>query len=74
MDPDDPLRVEIQIDRAQGDQLAPPKPLPVLEPHGERPVRMSRVVERFEHVAWEVVKDLDETARGDGGFGSTGKD
>lgn len=39
----------------------------------ERGMRIAQmVVERFEHVAWEVVKDLDETERGAGGFGSTG--
>ncbi|MCB1652124.1 MAG: dUTP diphosphatase [Alphaproteobacteria bacterium] len=53
----------------------------ILINHGKEPFTIERgmriaqmVVERFEHVAWEVVKDLDETARGDGGFGSTGKD
>ena len=30
------------------------------------------VVERFETVKWDVVKDLEETERGMGGFGSTG--
>lgn len=31
------------------------------------------VVARCEHVEWEVVNELDETARGAGGFGHTGK-
>lgn len=30
------------------------------------------VLARFETVAWEVVEELSETSRGDGGFGSTG--
>ncbi|MCR5245496.1 MAG: dUTP diphosphatase [Bacteroidales bacterium] len=30
------------------------------------------VVARHEHVEWEEVESLDETARGAGGFGSTG--
>lgn len=31
------------------------------------------VVARYSQFEWESVEDLDETARGDGGFGSTGK-
>ncbi len=30
------------------------------------------VVARYETVAWQEVESLDETARGEGGFGSTG--
>lgn len=30
------------------------------------------VVARYERVAWQEVADLDDTNRGDGGFGSTG--
>jgi dUTP pyrophosphatase len=30
------------------------------------------VIQRFEHVQWDEVADLDETARGLGGWGSTG--
>ncbi len=30
------------------------------------------VIAKHEHVGWSVVEDLDETARGAGGFGSTG--
>ncbi len=47
--------------------------------HGKEPVVIERgmriaqmVVERYEHVEWEVVDSLDETERGEGGFGSTG--
>ncbi|MBR0298053.1 MAG: dUTP diphosphatase [Bacteroidales bacterium] len=38
---------------------------------GERIAQM--VVTRHEQVEWESVDSLDETARGAGGFGSTGK-
>ena len=38
---------------------------------GERIAQM--VVARHEHVQWVEVAELDETERGDGGFGSTGK-
>jgi dUTP pyrophosphatase len=31
------------------------------------------VVARHERVEWEAVDSLDETARGAGGFGSTGR-
>ena len=31
------------------------------------------VVAKYEHALWEEVDELDETARGTGGFGSTGK-
>lgn len=41
----------------------------VIEP-GERVAQM--VVARHETVEWEEVEILDETARGEGGFGSTG--
>lgn len=47
--------------------------------HGKEPFTIERgmrvaqmVVEKHEHIEWEVVKDLDETERGEGGFGSTG--
>ena len=47
--------------------------------HGKEPFTIERgmrvaqmVVEKHEHIEWEVVKDLEETERGDGGFGSTG--
>jgi dUTP pyrophosphatase len=30
------------------------------------------IVSQYETVEWEVTSELDETARGDGGFGSTG--
>ena len=39
--------------------------------HGERIAQM--VIASHEKVKWEKVEMLDETARGDGGFGHTGK-
>jgi dUTP pyrophosphatase len=39
--------------------------------HGERICQM--VIARHEHIAWEEVEVLEETARGAGGFGHTGK-
>ena len=41
----------------------------VIEP-GERIAQM--VIARHEHVEWDEVEVLDETERGEGGFGSTG--
>lgn len=39
----------------------------------ERGLRIAQmVVARYEQVAWNPVESLDETARGAGGFGSTG--
>lgn len=38
---------------------------------GERIAQL--VVAKHEHVEWEEVDVLDETSRGEGGFGSTGK-
>lgn len=38
---------------------------------GERIAQM--VVARYEKVVWEEVEALDDTARGEGGFGSTGR-
>lgn len=38
---------------------------------GERIAQM--VVARYEHVEWDEVEVLDETDRGEGGFGSTGR-
>ncbi len=38
---------------------------------GERIAQM--VVARHEHIEWEEVEVLDGTARGEGGFGSTGR-
>lgn len=32
------------------------------------------VVAQYSHVKWEIVEGLPESQRGDGGFGSTGKD
>lgn len=53
----------------------------ILINHGKEPFTIERgmriaqmVVEKFEHVNWDVVKDLDATDRGEGGFGSTGTD
>ena len=39
--------------------------------HGERIAQM--VVARHETVLWEIVDILEDTARGEGGFGHTGK-
>lgn len=41
-----------------------------IEP-GERVAQM--VIARHEHVEWEEVEQLDDSLRGTGGFGSTGK-
>ena len=39
----------------------------------ERGMRIAQmVVEKYETVNWDVVKILEETGRGEGGFGSTG--
>ncbi len=39
----------------------------------ERGMRIAQmVIAKHEHIAWEQVADLEETARGTGGFGSTG--
>lgn len=40
-----------------------------LEP-GERIAQM--IIARFEHISWNEVEALSETARGEGGFGHTG--
>jgi dUTP pyrophosphatase len=39
--------------------------------HGERIAQM--VVARYEKVEWDEVEVLDQTERGEGGFGSTGR-
>lgn len=39
--------------------------------HGERICQM--VIARHEHIGWETVEVLEETVRGAGGFGHTGK-
>lgn len=39
--------------------------------HGERICQM--VIARHEHIGWKAVEVLDETDRGAGGFGHTGK-
>ena len=38
--------------------------------HGERIAQM--IVSKFEKIKWELVQQLNETQRGDGGFGHTG--
>lgn len=39
----------------------------------DRGMRIAQmVIARHEHVGWQVVEELDDTARGAGGFGSTG--
>lgn len=51
----------------------------ILINHGKEPFTIERgmriaqmVVEKYETVNWDKVDSLDETARGEGGFGSTG--
>ena len=51
----------------------------ILINHGKEPFTIERgmriaqmVVEKYETVNWDVVKTLEETERGQGGFGSTG--
>ncbi len=46
---------------------------------GQEPVTIKRgmriaqmVIEKHEHIEWRVVESLEETERGEGGFGSTG--
>lgn len=39
--------------------------------HGERIAQL--VLKETEHFSWELVTELEETIRGEGGFGSTGK-
>ncbi len=53
----------------------------ILINHGSDPFTVQRgmriaqmVIERYTHVNWSIVKDLEESERGEGGFGSTGKD
>ncbi|MBL4805610.1 MAG: dUTP diphosphatase [Alphaproteobacteria bacterium] len=53
----------------------------ILVNHGQEPFTVERgmriaqmVVEKFEIVEWNVVKELEESDRGEGGFGSTGTD
>ena len=54
----------------------------ILINHGKEPFTIKRgmriaqmVVERFSHVNWEVVEELEKNEeRGEGGFGSTGTD
>lgn len=45
---------------------------PFVVNHGERIAQL--VIARFEQAEWEAVEDLDETLRGEGGFGHTGKE
>ena len=54
----------------------------ILINHGKEPFTVQRgmriaqmVVERYTHVNWKTVSELsDDTERGEGGFGSTGKE
>ena len=39
--------------------------------HGERVAQL--VIARYEHIVWSQVQSLDETERGEGGFGHTGR-
>jgi len=39
----------------------------------ERGMRIAQmVITKHENIVWEIVEDLDQTSRGEGGFGSTG--
>ena len=44
---------------------------PITINNGERICQM--VITRYSHTTWEVVDTLDETERGEGGFGHTGR-
>lgn len=51
----------------------------VLVNHGQEPVTIQRgmriaqmVITKYEQVEWDIVETLEETERGEGGFGSTG--
>lgn len=51
----------------------------ILINHGQEPFTIERgmriaqmVVEKYETVGWELVKTLEDSERGEGGFGSTG--
>ena len=53
----------------------------ILINHGKEPFVIERgmriaqmVIERYETVSWDVVDSLEESERGEGGFGSTGTD
>ena len=52
-------------------------PLRKVDPHApdlELPARLVQIIPRpIVHIQWEEVEALDETARGAGGFGSTGQ-
>lgn len=43
---------------------------PVVIQHGDRIAQL--VIQRVDRIQWQEVEELDETARGAGGFGSTG--
>jgi dUTP pyrophosphatase len=52
----------------------------ILINHGDEPFAIQHgdriaqgVIARYEQVTWELTDTLEETARGQGGFGSTGK-
>jgi dUTP pyrophosphatase len=44
--------------------------MPFVVKDGERIAQA--VLQKYERAEWDVVDDLDETDRGEGGFGSTG--
>ena len=44
---------------------------PYIIRNGDRIAQM--IISRYERVSWDIVDELDDTERGDGGFGSTGK-
>jgi dUTP pyrophosphatase len=62
------------IDRAyRGEILVPLIKLDPQAPDLELPCRIAQLIPRpIVHVEWVLVDNLDETERGEGGFGSTG--
>jgi dUTP pyrophosphatase len=63
------------IDRTYtGNVLVPLRKVDLRMPDLELPARVVQIIPRpIVHVQWQQVDSFDETARGEGGFGSTGK-
>lgn len=63
------------IDRTYtGNVLVPLRKVDLRMPDLELPARVVQIIPRpIVHVQWQQVESFDETARGEGGFGSTGK-
>ena len=52
----------------------------ILINHGDAPYEVNKgdriaqlIVEKYEQIEWSIVDELDDTVRGEGGFGHTGK-